>query len=247
MPVGISRRATDAERVTSFTYPGGIVAVHAPDRTRQSVWGALERRETYGTSGPKILLWFDLVNGPGGSMPMGSAVEMSEAPRFEVRAAGGFVQKPGCPDTSVAGLSPKRLEALCAGECDNPSDVRHPIETIEIVRIRPRISAEEDPGDLIEDPWRRFECEPDPGGCMVQFVDTEFTGSGRDVLYYARAIQEPTPAINGDLMRTQFDPAGNAVSVELCYGDYRTDITDDCLAPARERAWSSPIFVDIPR
>ena len=81
----------------------------------------------------------------------------------------------------------------------------------------------------------------------MQFVDSDFPGAGRDFLYYARAIQEPTPAINGDLIRTVFDPDGNAVSTDPCYGDYRTDVSDDCLAPARERAWSSPIFVDASR
>jgi len=247
LAVDVEARAMDSERVTSFTYPGGIVAVHAEARSRAAVWDALQRREVYGTSGPKILLWFDLLNGPQGSAPMGVEVAMRQVPRFEVRSAGAFVQKPGCPERSHRALSPERLQALCAGECDNPSERRHRIEAIEIVRIRPRVDPGEDVGGLIEDPWRRFECGSDPAGCTVQFVDSEFPGSGRDALYYARVVQEPTPAINGAQLRTEFDAQGKAVKVEPCFGDYRVDPEDDCLAPTRERAWSSPIFVNQPQ
>ncbi len=236
--------AGDSERIASFLYPGGLVAVHSEGRSRDAIWSSLERREVYGTSGPRILLWFDLLNGPGSPLPMGSETALSTPPRFQVRAVGSFVQKPGCPEVSTRGLPSERLAELCRGECYNPSDVRHPILAIEVVRIRPQREQGEVVGPLIEDPWKRFDCAPDPGGCTIEFDDEEFAGSGRDAVYYVRALQEPTPAINGANLRTTFDPAGNAVRTNPCYGDWRTPFDDDCLAPVQERAWSSPIFVD---
>ena len=108
----------------------------------------------------------------------------------------------------------------------------------------PRLSPGEDMNHLIEDPWLRFDCGADPSGCTVQFEDLEFPQLGRHTLYYARVIEEETPAINGANLRTQFDSSGKAVATKPCYGDYRTPFSDDCLAPVQERPWSSPIFVD---
>jgi hypothetical protein len=249
MPVAAAPEVASAvsiERSASFLYPGGLVAVHAPSRSRDGIWQAIERREVYGTSGPRILLWLDLLNGAEPA-PMGTGIELAEAPRFRVRAAGSFRQKPGCPEDAVSALSPDRIASLCLGECYYPGDERIPIEAIEVVRIRPQQTPDEDVGALIEDPWKRFACDGEASGCQVEFSDEEFPGSGRDAVYYVRALQAPTPAVNGANLRTRFDADGRPTSIRPCQVGANATPGDDCVAEVRERAWSSPIFVDQPR
>ncbi len=233
--------AVDVERQASFFLTGGLVAVHSEGRDRDAIWGALKRREVYGTSGERILLWFDLVNGAA-PHPMGSEVSLGEPPRFTVRAAGAFEQLPGC--APVAGGPPaERLERLCRGECNRPGDRRKRITRIEIVRIRPQRTPDEPIASLVADPWRTLPCPAADGTCSVTFDDPEFVASGRDATYYVRAIEEPSLAINGGGLRCDKDASGACIKPHPCYGDYRTSSTDDCLGSVEERAWSSPIFV----
>ena len=63
-------------------------------------------------------------------------------------------------------------------------------------------------------------------------------------MYYVRALQEPTPAINAGGLRPRFDPAGNVIAIEECDGGYGTPSGDNCLEAVSERAWSSPIYLD---
>jgi hypothetical protein len=235
----------EVERAASFLGTGGLVAVHSTGRDRESIWSALERREVYGTTGQRTLLWFDLLNPPGSSgeqLPMGSETQMSDSPIFSVRAVGSFVQKPGCPPDSAKALGAERLEHLCKGECYHPGDARRPIARIEIVRIVPQAAPSEEVQHLIDDPWRVFQCNPDPQGCAATFNDPEFPDLERDVLYYARVFEAPEPAINAENLRCERDAAGNCTKVHLCPGPDGDQ--DDCLAPREPRAWSSPIYVD---
>ena len=242
-PVAAKLFASEFERTTSFLSVGGLAAVHSAGRDRDAIWNAMKRREVYGTSGHRMLLWFDLLRAEGSS-PMGSAVTMDTTPRFRAKVLGSFKQLPGCPDYVVAALEKNHLQKMAQGECYNPSEERYEIASIEVIKIRPQAVAGEAISPLIEDTWKQFNCEPSPEGCIVEFEDPDFVAEGRDALYYVRALEEPIATVNGGNLRTSFDENGQAETTDMCYGDYRTSIDDDCQQPHSQRAWSSPIFVD---
>jgi len=239
----------ELERQSSYFVTGGLVAAHARGRNRDAIWEALKNKEVYGTSGQRILLWFDLLGnaeeGEPVTLPMGTETAMSVTPRFRARALGAFRQKPGCPQYSINALTPQRLALLCRGECYNPSSERTPISRIEVIRIHPQNRPGEPVGPLIEDPWKSFDCDIGSSSvCEFEFEDPEFTTTGRDAVYYVRALQVGHETINAGGLRCDLDEQGQCIRVNACYGDDRTDPQDHCSAKAQARAWSSPIFVD---
>ena len=227
----------ESERVRSYLYSGGLVAVHANGRDRNAIWEAFDRREVYGTSGPRILLWFDLL-GEEGPTAMGAEVTTRDAPVFRIRAVGSLEQAEGCPDSTIEALGAERTASLCAGECYRPTDQRRRISHLDVVRIRPQVHPGEDVASLIDDPWMRFECPESTDGCVATFVDPEYPALGRDTVYYARAFEEPTLTVNGQQPRCAKEEGNTCEAADLCRD------TGTCLAPYAHRAWSSPIFVD---
>jgi hypothetical protein len=228
-----------------FYYTGGLVAVHSEGRHRDAIWRGLEQRQVYATSGDRMLVWFDLLNGPEGVSNMGSETSMSATPRFQVRALGAFEQQPGCPDYAIAALGQQRMQSLCGGECYRAGDQRKGIRRIEIVRIQPQVHPDEDIAPLIQDQWRVFDCPTDGTGCTVEFEDPEYTQNDRPTLYYARVIQQAEELIGGDPFGCEFDDQGICVKHHYCIGEYASR-DNNCTAPAEPRAWTSPIYLDFP-
>ncbi len=233
----------EAEREASFFTTGGLAAVHASGRDRKSIWEGLTKKETYGTSGDRILLWFDLIK-EDMTYPMGSTTSLNSNPTFKVKAVGAFEQKDGCPDYSSTNISEEEISRICKNECYNPSDRRKNISRIEVVKITPQVIPNEKVEDLIADVWKSFECKPSQEGCEIEFSDEAFENLSRDSIYYVRAIQEASPVVNAGNLRCTYNEKGECIKVNICYGDSRTDRDDDCLSLSEERAWSSPIYVN---
>ena len=232
----------EIERGTAFLRTGGLVAVHSAGRDREAIWDAIDRKEVYATSGRRTLLWFEAFDGRT-RVPMGGQTTTGETPRFRVRAAGSFEQKPGCPDSVVTAIGQGRVDEICRGECYHPSESRRPITRIEVVRIRPQIHPDEPVQELVEDPWRVLPCPGDGVGCVAEFTDPDFADGGRDTIYYVRAIEAVADLISGsDPLRCERDETGKCIAIDPCGTAAPYD--EQCLSPAEPRAWSSPIFVD---
>lgn len=53
--------------------------------------------------------------------------------------------------------------------------------------------------------------------------------------------------MNADNLRCEYGVQGQCIAINPCSATNGVDSGDDCQAPASERAWSSPIFVDYVR
>jgi hypothetical protein len=217
--------------------PGGLAVVWAEENTRDSLFAALERRETYGTSGPRILLrtfagWElpetlcergDLVAaGYEGGVPMGGT--LAAGPRGAVPRVAVWAQREaGAGD---AGVPLERIQIVKAW-----TEGGEPREAVFDVARAAGGAAEVDPAS----------CAPRGGGadqlCTV-WQDPDFDPDA-PALYYSRVVQSPTCRWHAE--------ACLAAGVRCSEPDTVRQGFEACCDPAwprtvRERAWSSPVW-----
>ena len=93
----------------------------------------------------------------------------------------------------------------------------------------------------MDDVWKTFPCNST--SCQISFEDEQFSIGQRDAVYYVRAIEEPSPKLSADPLGCEFDENGKCIKTEICRVGVHEN-RGDCLAPAENRAWSSPIYVN---
>ncbi len=220
--------------------PGGMAAVWAEENTRDALFAAMKRRETYGTSGPRMKVRFfagweypqDLcrdenfaARGYRDGVPMGGTLSPpptgSAAPRFAVRA----LRDPGTAERP--GMLLQRIQII-KGWVDDAGAAR---ERVYEVAGNPNSDARVDSAT----------CQVSGGGfdqlCTV-WQDPNFA-FGQHAYYYARVVENPS------CRWSQY--VCNARGVNCAKPDTVGKGLEGCCAPEhrpaiQERAWTSPVW-----
>jgi hypothetical protein len=216
--------------------PGGLAMVWAEQNTRDAIFSALRRRETYATSGNRPQLRFfggfdypaglcsdpELVRkGYAGGVPMGGGLRaapgQSRAPTFVVAASRDM----------LSGQPLSRLQVV-KGWLDADGQPQEAV--LDLARAEK---------DAVLDP---ASCSSTPGGAATlcaQWEDPSWK-AGETAWYYARALENPSCRWSQKLCV--------AAGVRCEDASSTPDGYESCCSPAhrptvQERAWSSPIWV----
>jgi hypothetical protein len=212
--------------------PGGLVAVWAEENSRDAIFDALERRETFGTSGPRIIVRFF----GGWDYPEA----LCEDPTFVEKGYQQGVPMGGDLPPRPQGSTAPRFALLAMREADLDHRAGTPLQRMQI--IKGWLNQDGEPIHKI------FEVAGDPNnGANVDLDTCETVGGGFDTLctvwidpefnpdqrafYYARVVENPT------CRWSTYD----------CIRPPLEERPDSCSDPdidkvIQERAWTSPIW-----
>ena len=224
-------------RAVAFQNPGGLAGVWAEENTRDAIFDALKRRETFATSGPRITPRFfggwhipaDICSTPNlaeagyqHGIPMGgvlaSKTKPDERPRFVVAANAD-------PGTAGAPGHPLQRIQIIKGWVGSDGSFHQSVIDV---------AGNADNGATV-DP---LSCEAEGEGfanlCGV-WEDSAFDPQ-QDAVYYARVVENPSCRW----------------STRMCLSlpdDQRPDGCDNPRIPKviQERAWTAPIWFDSSR
>jgi hypothetical protein len=215
---------------------GGLTVAWAEQNTRDSVFSAIQRRETYATSGPRIVLRFYQTTNPnpctadfpqtiinqGGAVPMGGtfgpARLVSGAPHFAIAA---------WPDSEPQVVPTTIVNGVGSGDTTRVAK----IEYVQVIKAHGSVDST-GKATITEDKLVDLPIDPN-GGCIAwsdpNFKETEMA------FYYVRVLQEPT------WRWSHFDCEKDPTAA-VCTRTSSTTTSFPFNRWEHERAWSSPIW-----
>ncbi len=211
--------------------PGGLVGVWAEENSRDSIFDAMQRREVFGTSGPRIQpRFFGAWNFPA---------ELCGSPDFLERADGEGVPMGSDLPTRPRDAAAPSFVAFALADAGTPTGPGADLQRIQVIKgwvddeggLHQRVHdvAGGDNGATVD----ADTCEPRGTGarqlCAV-WTDPDFDPTRRAV-YYARVLENPTCRFSTWQCLEQ--PEGERPS------GCEHPIMDEFI---QERAWTSPIW-----
>lgn len=219
--------------------PGGLAVVWAEENSRDAIFNAMQRRETYGTSGPRISVRFF-----GG---WGLARELCEAPNFVEQSYRDGVPMGAELPPRTSSKDPRFLVSalMDPGTIDAPGTA---LQRIQIIKGWVDAKGEkhqriyEVAGDANNDATvNPLNCKQSGQGfkhlCRV-WTDPHFDAD-HDAYYYARVVENPSCRWSQRICVANGVNCANPGTVpkglEACCSASHTPVV-------QERAWTSPIW-----
>jgi hypothetical protein len=221
------------QSMLKFNTSGGLAAVWAPENTREAIFDALARRETYATSGPRIALRFHagwgideaMIDDPGlvqhleaAAVPMGSVLNTSgqpQSPEFLVWAIRDALDAPL-----------QRIQ-MVKGWIDDAGQTHEKVADIACadgLQVDPATGRCPDNGASVDLASCQFSTGSGATELKTLWRDPDYAAD-QSAFYYVRVLMNPTCRWSSyDAIRLGREP--------------------DPSVPAtiQERAWSSPIW-----
>ena len=216
-----------------FSTSGGLAAVWAPENTREAIFDALARRETYATSGPRIALRFyagwdldeAMINDPSlvqhletTAVPMGSVLatgQQSDSPEFLVWAIRDPLD------------APLQRMQMVKGWIDDTGQTHENVVDIacaDDLQVDPTTGRCPDNGASVDLSTCQYSAGPGATELKTLWRDPDYDPN-QSAFYYVRVLMNPTCRWSSfDAIRLGREP------------DPRVPAT------IQERAWSSPIW-----
>ena len=223
-----------------FNTSGGLAAVWAPENTREAIFDALARRETYATSGPRLAVRFYAgwgvddaimdVQNPfqslmGNGVPMGGVLHIPQNPDVaQRRSPGFFVWATRDPIDA-----PLQRVQMIKGWIDADGQTHEKVVDIACsngLTVDPISDRCADNGASVDVTTCNFSTNSGADELKTVWHDPDYDPN-RAAFYYVRVLMNPTCRWSSyDAIRLGREP--------------------DPRAPAtiRERAWTSPIWLD---
>ena len=232
--------ATPARQLSSFADaidngPGGLAVVYAEENSRDALFAAMRRRETYGTSGPRHQLRFFAGNY--------AKETICQDPEFLATA-----YRDGVPMGAETGLQNPTFTVLAMKDPGDPGKPGTPLQRVQMVKgwidangkDREKvfdIAGDADNGAAVD----LATCTPTGPGfdtLCAAWKDPEFDSSQR-AFYYARALENPTCRWSKRVCNANGVDCRVPASVPAAFAACCDPTVPQTL---QERSWASPIW-----